>query len=197
VYLYGNLVDVLILLPNDHPSLHLIKRIFSLLPPFDFRSPIFYSFDVMKKLHRDNLNLITNYLHRHTLFSPNVFSLSYFHPHNIHLLSTDTHPHMSSNHPLFRLKRLLDIYRLIMLPSDKSNTTLILDENVLFDEMRIHLSDDTTYKQLSNDEYVFYSDIQKTAVAEASKFYGINFAIPSPSQRYIYFLPKIHKDLSD
>jgi hypothetical protein len=151
----------------------------------------------MKKLHRDNLNLITNYLHRHTLFPPNVFSLSYSHPHNIHLLSTDTLPHMSSNHPLFRLKRLLDIYHLIMLPSDKSNTTLILDESVLFDEMRIHLSDDTTYKQLSNVEYVFYSNIQKTAVAEASKFYGINFVNPSPSQRYIYFLPKIHKDLSD
>jgi hypothetical protein len=85
-----------------------------------------------------------------------------------------------------------------MLPSDKTKTFVILPEEILLAELNIHLQDTETYDIISEDKYQQIFDTQLKAVQDAIRFYQNPKLLPDkPSIRYIYFLPKTHKELAD
>jgi hypothetical protein len=75
---------------------------------------------------------------------------------------------------------------------------VVLPEQVLLDELSLHISDCNTYTILNDIEHQKYVKIQKQIVTEAMLFYNKpNLIVNQPSMRYIYFLPKVHKTLSE
>jgi hypothetical protein len=65
-------------------------------------------------------------------------------------------------------------------------------------ELATHLKDSETYQIISIKENLHYVSIQLKAVQDAVNFYGQRLLlVVKPSNRYIYFLPKIHEDIQD
>jgi hypothetical protein len=105
---------------------------------------------------------------------------------------------MNYNHPFSCLKRLLACFKLIILPSDKSKALVILPESILTEELSIHIADSMTYQVLSCEEYQQYTKYQLDTVNDAAVYYkSPKLLSESPSPRYIYFIPKIHKDITE
>jgi hypothetical protein len=144
------------------------------------------------------MRLVTNYLFKQNLPIPHTFLISAQQPKNLNVLDEELSTTLSSNHPFVRLKHLLHCFNLVILPADKTGVLIILPENILTAELAIHLEDKHTYQILTFDELQHYVNIQTDAVSDAIKFYNKpTLRVENPSNRYIYFLPKVHKQLSD
>jgi hypothetical protein len=198
ISVYNNLIDVLLLLPLDHPAVPCLRLLFSKLPKFSFNTPIPYNQSCFQKLHKENVTTVSNFVFRHKLPVPSTLGQCDFHPHvifNSYSLNNISNP---SFYPFMRLKRLLNIFHLVMLPADKTKVIVILQESILNEEMNIHLSEKDTYKILEGEEHNAIYDQQLSTVRSAATFFKLPKLIPSnPSKRYIYFLPKVHKKISD
>jgi hypothetical protein len=60
------------------------------------------------------------------------------------------------------------------------------------------MEDINTYQQINENEYSKYVDLQFKTIYDAIQFYSNPKLLPiNPSKRYIYFLPKIHKELHE
>jgi hypothetical protein len=140
--------------------------------------------------------MITNYLCRNNL--PIPVNFSEIQATSIHNIQHDKFLTLNENHPFLRLKRLLYVFELTILPADKTKMLVILPKSTLEKELNLHLQDLNTYRVLSSTEHQVYVQIQRNAVIDALKYYRIPSLLPTNvSNRYIYFLPKIHKQLSD
>jgi hypothetical protein len=185
---------VYILLPRDHPAVKCFHLLFNRLPRFSFNSPVSYNPRDLQKLHKQNLDLGISYCFHNNIPVPSELEHFIYHPHILPSFSMNS-PH---SHLLHRLKRLIDVFNLVITPADKTNQLVIMPTETVENEMKIHLNDRTTYKLLSHDEFVEIETIQFTTVADAAKFYDLtSIFVPKPSKRYIYFLPKVHKAIKD
>jgi hypothetical protein len=71
-----------------------------------------------------------------------------------------------------------------------------MPEDLLLEELKAHLQDTDTYEIQDKDDHEKYFTIQLHAVQDAIIFFKQpKLLIENPSKRYIYFLPKIHKEL--
>jgi hypothetical protein len=193
------MIDVLLLLTSDHPAVYPVKRLLHKLPKFNAATPLPYDKSSLTSRHKDNLNIVCNYLCNHDLPIPVNYSVTTMQRRSI-IKSCETNllPSMHYNHPFSCLKRLLTCFQLIILPTDKSKALVILPEFILQQELSIHISDSITYQVLSCEEYQQYKNYQLDTVNNAVVYYKSPNLLPkSPSPRYIYFLPKIHKDISE
>jgi hypothetical protein len=161
-------------------------------------SSIPYNKSSLLQLHKENLNIISNYLCRNSLPIPDSFGVCFQHPNNLHDFGQEICQTIHINHPLERLKRVLKCFDLLLLPSDKTKILVIIPEDKVLKEMHLHLSDNTTYKLLTPDEHQYYVNYQHNIINEAVVFYKKpQLMIENPSLRYIYFLPKTHKAITD
>jgi hypothetical protein len=150
----------------------------------------------MKQLHRDNISIVFNFLCRNNVSTPAKIVYEKGHIKDSLFLDSNIVPYMKCDDPLMQVRRLLNIYDLVMLPSDKTKTVVITSKECLKEEMKIHLSDTSTYKLLSEEDHLNYTKVVQQTVIEASRYYKSNLWVPSPSNRYIYFLPKTHKNIT-
>ena len=186
------------LLPDDHLANGCIRRLLQSLPKFNVTTPIPYNKNELVTLHKENLNIVTNYLCKHNLPIPDVFSFTCQHPNRCSMFTAEMCETLSSNHPFCRLKGLLNTFKLTIVPADKTKTIIILPEDTLLKELSIHLQDSNTYQILTAEEYDNFYNIQYQSVYDAMLFYKDSSLLPSnPSRRYIYFLPKIHKEYTE
>jgi hypothetical protein len=188
----------LVLLPDVHPAVICIRRLLCSLPKFNVNSPVPYENKDLLMLHKENLNLVTNYLCKLQLPIPNNFNISYQHPNRLNILEDSKYESLSFHHPFRRLKRLLEVFNLILLPADKTRILIILEESTLQNELCIHLQDTDTYEQIPPEIHSSYMNIQLQSIQDAVIYYRDPKLLPlKPSMRYIYFLPKIHKEFSE
>ena len=186
------------MLPCDHPAVSIIKRLCSHLPKFNSNTPVPYSLHHISFLHKQNLNYISNFLCHNNLSIPESFehinkindieNLQKFH-------LTDT---LNYNHTFSKLKRILTAFNLYILPSDKTKTLVVMPRDTLFKELNIHLEDNFTYRPITNDHHNMLIIKQKETVANAMLYFNRpNLHIKNFSNRYMYFLPKTHKALTE
>jgi len=148
----------------------------------------------MKKLHQRNVNIVTSFLCHNQYSVPSQLIHSVLHQKHL-FCSHNITPPLKYNHPLVRIKRVLEIFNLVMLPADKSKSNVIMSKEIIKQELLIHLSDVSTYKPLSTEEYTERNRFIEELINDASLFFGVTLKVPTPSIRYIYLLPKIHKEL--
>lgn len=159
--------------------------------------PVPYSATQLHILHQENIVSVTNYLIKNNLSVPNSLTETILLPFN-YILKNNIHKPMDYNHPLVRLKRLLHVFGLVVVPADKTKVLTILPSEILQLEMNIHLQDDKTYQIISPEEQAHYEQSQRNTVTKAVLYYKRpNLLNENCSKRYIYFLPKIHKEVSE
>ena len=175
-----------------------IRRLLNVLPKFSYNTTVPYDKKDIPKLHKENINYVTNYLQRFNLAVPDCLSLQALYKNKFNLLLKNNNCiTLSHDHPFSRLKRILKVFKLVMLPADKTKTLVILPETTINKELNIHLSDKLTYELISVEKYIEYNNIQLQCIRDAILFYKKSKLMPTnPSTRYIYFLPKIHKELT-
>jgi hypothetical protein len=187
------------LLPANHLAVTVVKSLLQKLPKFNVNSPVPYKKDELLSLHKQNLNIITNYLCYHNL--PTTLQLQdliYNPAIKRNVLENFTNKPLTDNHPFAKLKRLLHVFKLMILPADKTKTLIILPEIILHQELNYHMNDTDTYQQINEEEYLRCTDLQLKMIHDAIRFYNEPKLLPTnPSKRYIYFLPKIHKEVNE
>jgi hypothetical protein len=199
LYIRDHITDILLLLPPDHPAISCLQLLCLKLPKFHFTTPVLYSPNEVERLHSYNLDIITNYLCYNNLPVPSRFlDTVYNRVPRSSILQHQAQAKVTNSDPFQRLQRLLKVFNLCMVPADKTKDIIILPNSTLKEEMNLHLSDSSTYKSLSENEYSTIWTSQLSAVREAASYYKLPRLIPSnPSKRYIYFLPKTHKDIME
>jgi hypothetical protein len=90
---------------------------------------------------------------------------------------------LHSNHALPRLKRALQIFKLIMAPADKGGIMTIAPEEIYKDEIVLQLSDTDTYEEITSSQYALYNMQGIHLVKEAMITYKL-----------LNLLPRIHRD---
>jgi hypothetical protein len=101
---------------------------------------------------------------------------------------------LHSNHALPRLKRALQIFKLIMAPADKGGIMTIAPEEIYKDEIVLQLSDTDTYEEITSSQYALYNMQEIHLVKEAMITYKLLNLLPRIHRdRRIYLLPKVHK----
>jgi len=188
----------LLLLPESHPAIHPLKRLLTRLPRFDVNTPTPYVAKQVQSLHVQNLKKVEKFLFKNQLPLPAHFLLMARHPKHLHFLDQPLNPTLHFQHPIYQLSRILEIFSLIMVPADKTRIFTIMPKGILELELQIHLKDTNTYEIISNDQLKMYENIQQKAIDEAIQYFNKqDLIIEAPSKRYIYFLPKVHKSITD
>jgi hypothetical protein len=169
--------------------------LFRKFPKFKITTPVpYYKLELQAK-HKQNMVSIDNYLCANNLPVPNSIHDMTWHYGSQRITEELVNTLDSKNH-FQRLKRLLNVFKLTMAPADKTQTLVILPTSTLEEELEIHLSDRETYKLLTTSESEKYTNSQHNAVADAARFYkNSKIVSKDPSSRYIYFLPKTHKEV--
>lgn len=192
------MTDILLLLPATHAAIIPIKTLLENVPKFNVTTPVPPKKQALLKLHKFNLTAVTNYLCKNNLPIPNNIEILLQDPQSLKSLSNIKCETLSRNHPFSQLQKILNQFNLVIVPADKTKILVILPEHLLLDELNLHISDCNTYTRLSHTEHQKYVKIQKEIVTEAMLFYNKpSLIVTQPSMRYIYFLPKIHKTLSE
>lgn len=188
------IIDVLLLLPNEDAATHTIKCLLRNVPKFQITTPIPYFPSELTQLHRENMSSISSYLCRNNFGVPsNIIDMS-VRPLHLSALQNELLPTMTNSNIFYKLKRLLHIFHLTLVPADKTNMLVILPTTVLKEELQLHLSDHETYNLLNPETAEQYNTQQQHTVTEAATFYKESKLLNnSPSTRYIYLLPKVHK----
>jgi hypothetical protein len=188
------MTDILIMLDKDHPAIFPIYSLISLLPKMQANSSVPYHPSIISTLHRQNVNSIINHMINYNISIPVTSSKIIDDPTDLQPFTQFLYPTLCWNHPLLRIKRLLNHFHLLLMPADKTKVLVVIPKSTIEKERRIHLSDDATYKLLTEEQYKNIISTQNETILETSLFYGIsktNFI--ESRQRYMYFLPKIHK----
>jgi hypothetical protein len=191
--IYDDIVDVLLLLPRDHPAVYCFKLLFNQLPRFTFNSPVPYTSKNLERLHNENLSILESYLCLNNLSLPCQLEDV------IHKRVPVPFIHVDSpfSHVLHRLKRILNLHELLILPADKTKQMVVLPQILLDREMKIHLDDTNTYTNISEDYQDIIRNLVIEIISDASSIFGwSNLFINRPRTIYMYFLTKTHKDLS-
>lgn len=165
------------------------------LPKFHSNTPVPANTNDIVKLHELNISSIVTYLWKNEKGIPDNINFMSLHPSKIPFKNCQT---LSKSHPFYILRMLLKRYQLVMIPADKTRVLVILPKCIYSKELQSHLSDTQTYSILTPDLCSNYVSIQKDAVTDATVYYNNpKLIVNDPSKRYIYFLPKIHKDIND
>lgn len=190
-------MDILLLLPVDHSANVSVKLLFKKFPKFRVNTPVPFYASELPKLHKQNITNVENYLFRNNLPVPPSFTHLTLHHFKPSRIADQIIPCMKTTHPFQRLKHLLQVFHLTIIPADKTSTLTILPTRTLEMELNEHLKDQETYRLLKETEVVAYNKHQSNAAIEAAIFYKASkIVINNPSPRYIYFLPKVHKENS-
>jgi hypothetical protein len=185
---------VFLLIAVDHPAISLLKLLFNKLPRFTFSNSLPYKSSLLSKLHKENINSAVSFHYFHNLSIPTPLDYLIRRPSVTPIYKS----YPTNIQPLLRMKRILNQYQLTLLPADKTKQLIIIETRVLHDELSIHLSDTDTYKLLNMEEYIHLEHLQREMTIQAASFYHNSKLIqPRPSKRYIYFVPKVHKPLSE
>ena len=184
------------MLPHDHPAVYCFKLLFKKLPKFTLNTPIPYKPHTLTQLHKDNINAVINHLYLSNLPIPD--NLNHSNQHTYKLLHETNNIKQQKFQYFKQLRKLLEVYNLTLTPADKTNHLVVLPLSTLCSELEVHLQDKLTYKLISEDEHSEYRSLQLQMVNDAKLFYKKpNLLTNKPSNRYIYMLPKIHKDYND
>ena len=149
MYFSYNIVDVLLLLTPDHPAVTCLKLLFLRLPRFSLNTPLPYNPIHIPQLHKQNINSAISNLCYYNLPLPHELDNMIYHPNCL--------PPILSNsraiQPFNRLKRVLFVFDLMILPADKTNQIVIAPKSTVMNEMNIHLSDTETYRIIEEEEH--------------------------------------------
>ena len=188
----------MLLLPDSHEAVQPIKQLLVNVPKFDLKTPVPPTKTDLVGFHSSNLSACLTFLCRNNLPIPDNFGLMERNPKNMDLVNEPFCETLSFDHPFRKLRRILDVFNLVIIPADKIKSLVILSESILKSELQYHLSDKDTYTIIDENEHLTFFTKQKETVLDAvSRYKNPLLLVSNPSMRYLYFLPKIHKDPSE
>jgi hypothetical protein len=142
---------------------------------------------------------VFNYLYKRNLYIPDPLYHDYLHSNSITSIHKQHPIHLlHDKHPIIHLKRLLNVFQLVLVPADKTKLLTIIPIQIMRQEIDIHLADIETYRHITDEEFQTSQEMQIRAVADAIKYFKEpKILVTNYKNRYIYMLPKIHKDLNE
>jgi hypothetical protein len=192
-----NNIDVIFLGFTTSPILTQLKHLFSKLPKFSHSTPIPYTKSELYKLHEDNLKHINNYIFRNHIPVPSEISHFTLHRSKPPLPAQDIVQHLPATSPWKQLKNFLQMHDLVLSPADKTSHFVIWPLATYINEFNIHMQDHTTYLPISQQRAMAIQRVTQRVVRSASIYFKKPSLInSSPSPRYFFLLPKLHKPLN-
>jgi hypothetical protein len=130
------------------------------------------------------------------LFPSNNLTFHTFHPH--HILNDSSSYSFNSHNVFSRLCKVLKTFNLWLAPADKTRIITICPRYIFEKEVSIHLHDTDTYTEITEEEFNHTTNLQLQTIREAIIFYKNPLLLPNERRdKYLYFLPKVHKPLSE
>ena len=121
----------MLLLPDSHEAVQPIKQLLVNVPKFDLKTPVPPTKTDLVGFHSSNLSACLTFLCRNNLPIPDNFGLMERNPKIMDIVNEPLCETLSFYHPFRKLRRILDVFNLVIIPADKIKSLVILSEIIL------------------------------------------------------------------